>query len=38
MSILIDIIDLLAVLANALFALHIWSGVSASAHRIARGR
>ena len=38
MSILIDVIGLLAVLANALFALHIWSAVSTRAHRIARGR
>ena len=38
MSALIDIIGLLAVLANTLFALHIWSVVSARAHRIARGR
>ncbi len=38
MSILIDVIGLLAVLANALFALHIWSALSIRAHRIARGR
>jgi len=38
MSILIDVIGLLAVLANALFALHIWSAVPTRAHRIARGR
>lgn len=38
MSTLIDIIGLLAVLANTLFALQIWSAVSARAHRIARGR
>jgi len=38
MSTLIDIIGLLAVLANTLFALHIWSAVSARAHRIARRR
>lgn len=30
MSALIDVIGLLAVLANVLFALHIWSAVSAS--------
>jgi len=30
MSILIDIISLLAVLANVLFALHIWAAVTAS--------
>jgi hypothetical protein len=29
MGILIDIIGLLAILANGLFALHIWSAVSA---------
>jgi len=28
MSVLIDVIGLLAVLANALFALHIWTTVS----------
>jgi hypothetical protein len=38
MSILIDLIGLLAVLANTLFALHIWSTVSASAHRQIRAR
>lgn len=31
MSILIDIIGLLAVLANGLFALHVWAGVATSA-------
>lgn len=31
MSILIDLIGLLAVLANGLFALHVWAGVAASA-------
>jgi hypothetical protein len=38
MSILIDVIGLLAVLANALFALHIWSAVASSTHRVARGK
>jgi hypothetical protein len=38
MSVLIDVIGLLAVLANALFALHIWSTVSARAQRTARWR
>lgn len=38
MSILIDVIGLLAVLANALFALHIWTAVSARAQRTARWR
>ena len=38
MSILIDVIGLLAILANALFALHIWSAVSAEAHPTARSR
>jgi hypothetical protein len=38
MSALIDIISLLAVLANGLFALHIWSSVSATAHRTLRGQ
>ena len=38
MNILIDIIGLLAVLANTLFALHVWSAVSASAHKHARAR
>ncbi len=38
MSVLIDVIGLLAVLANALFALHIWTTVSAPAHRTARMR
>jgi hypothetical protein len=38
MNALIDIIGLLAVLANALFALHVWSAVSARAHRHIRTR
>jgi hypothetical protein len=38
MSALIGAISLLAILANALFALHIWSAVSARAHRTARWR
>jgi hypothetical protein len=38
MSALIDIISLLAVLANGLFALHIWSAVSATARRSFRSR
>ena len=38
MSVLIDVIGLLAVLANALFALHVWSAVSARADRTARSR
>jgi hypothetical protein len=38
MSILIDVIGLLAVLANTLFALHIWAAVSAGAHRHVRTR
>jgi hypothetical protein len=38
MSILIGIISLLAIVANGLFALHIWSGVSRPTHRYARGR
>ncbi|MBV9461179.1 MAG: hypothetical protein JO141_27215 [Bradyrhizobium sp.] len=38
MSILVDVIGLLAFLANALFALHIWSTVSTMAHRAARAR
>ena len=38
MSILIDVIGLLAVLANGLFALHIWTAVSARAHRHIRTR
>ena len=38
MSILIDVIGLLAVLANGLFALHIWSAVSARTHRHIRTR
>jgi len=38
MSVLIDVIGLLAVLANALFALHIWTAVSARAHRHIRAR
>ena len=31
MSILIDLIGLLAVVANVLFALHVWATVAASA-------
>jgi hypothetical protein len=38
MSALIDLIGLLAVLANTLFALHIWSAVSARAQRQIRTR
>ena len=38
MSILIDIITVLAIVANGLFALHIWSGLSHPTHRHARGR
>jgi hypothetical protein len=38
MSALIDVIGLLAVLSNALFALHIWSAVSVRAQRTARWR
>ena len=38
MSILIDIIVLLAVLANGLFALNIWSGLSDPARRPMRER
>ncbi len=38
MSILIDIISLLAIVANGLFALHIWSGLSNPTHRHARGQ
>jgi hypothetical protein len=38
MNTLIDVIGLLAVLANAMFALHIWSAVSARAHRHIRTR
>jgi hypothetical protein len=38
MGILIDIIGLLAILANSLFALHIWSAVSARATRPIRRR
>jgi hypothetical protein len=38
MSALIDLIGLLAVLANALFALNIWAGVSARTHRSIRVR
>ena len=37
MSALIDVISLLAILANVLFALHIWSGLSAQAERLSRG-
>jgi hypothetical protein len=37
MSALIDLISLLAILANVLFALHIWSGLSARAERLSRG-
>jgi hypothetical protein len=38
MSILIDIISLLSIVANGLFALHIWSGLSNPTHRYVRGR
>jgi hypothetical protein len=38
MGILIDIMSLLAILANSLFALHIWSAISARATRPVRGR
>jgi hypothetical protein len=38
MSTLIDVIGLLAVLANGLFALHIWAAVSVRAHRPIRAR
>ena len=38
MSILIDIITVLAIAANGLFALHIWFGLSHRTHRYARGR
>jgi hypothetical protein len=38
MSTLIDIIGLLALLGNGLFALHIWLGVSYPAHRRLRTR
>jgi len=37
MSALITVIGLLAILANVLFALHIWSGLSARAERLNRG-
>jgi hypothetical protein len=37
MSNLINVISLLAILANVLFALHIWSGLSAQADRASRG-
>jgi len=37
MSALITVIGLLAILANVLFALHIWSGLSAQAERLSRG-
>ena len=37
MSNLISVISLLAILANVLFALHIWSGLSAQADRASRG-
>ncbi len=36
MSALISVISLLAIVANVLFALHIWSGLSAQADRISR--
>jgi hypothetical protein len=38
MSILIDIITVLAIVANGLFALHVWSGLSHPTRRYARGR
>jgi hypothetical protein len=38
MHTLISIISLLSILANVFFALHIWSGLSARADRIDRGR
>jgi hypothetical protein len=38
MSTLIDIISLLAILANVFFALHIWSGMAERAQRQVRGR
>ena len=38
MSALINLISLLAIVANVLFALHIWSGLSAQADRISRGQ
>jgi len=38
MSVLIDIISVLAILANGLFALHIWSGLSNPTHRFVRER
>jgi hypothetical protein len=38
MSTLIDVIGLLAVLANGLFALRIWAAVSVRAHRPIRAR
>ena len=38
MSTLINVIGLLAILANGLFALHIWSAVSVRAARPIRGR
>lgn len=38
MSTLIDLIGLLALLGNGLFALHIWFGVSYPAHRRVRTR
>ena len=37
MSALINLISLLAILANVFFALHIWSGLSAHTDRISRG-
>ena len=37
MSALINLISLLAIAANVLFALHIWSGLSAHADRVSRG-
>jgi len=38
MGFLISIIGLLAILGNGLFALHIWSIVSASAHAPVGGQ
>jgi hypothetical protein len=38
MNTLIDLIGLLALLGNGLFALHIWFGVSHPAYRRARAR
>lgn len=38
MSTLINLISLLAILANVSFALHIWCGLSAHADRAGRGQ